>query len=226
MGYTTDFTGALTLDKPLKLAHANFLSALNATRRMQRDAVKAARRPDPIRKAAGLPIGNEGEYFVGDEDPMGLRGPDVINHNASPSTQPGLWCQWTPGDKRGIPFFDKPIDEGEAITIVWDEGEKFYCYKEWITYIVDHFLKPWGYVLNGEVKWAGEESEDIGKIIVKDNVITIHEGKILYQDVPTSEDDDEAIQEAIQQMMKFTERKRCPKYIREAARKIARLSKA
>jgi hypothetical protein len=32
---------------------------------MKRDAEKASKLADPVREAVGLPIGTEGEYFVG-----------------------------------------------------------------------------------------------------------------------------------------------------------------
>lgn len=73
--------------------------------------------------------------------------------------QPGLWCQWV------------PVDSGNALA--WDEGEKFYEYIEWLDYLIRHFLGPWGYKLNGQVGWDGEESGDQGLIVVKDNLIKI-----------------------------------------------------
>jgi hypothetical protein len=51
---------------------------------------------------------------------------------------------------------------------------------EWLQYVIDKFVKPWGLKLNGEVEWEGEESGDLGKIIVKDNVIKAIEGVITY----------------------------------------------
>jgi hypothetical protein len=68
-----------------------------------------------------------------------------------------LWCQWIPNE------------EGDAI--VWDGGEKFYNYVEWIQYLIDKILSPRGYILNGEVFWEGEDSGDEGKIVIKDNIV-------------------------------------------------------
>ena len=86
----------------------------------------------------------------------------VINPNSPPQTQPGLWCQWVPSS--------------DGTKIEWDEGEKFYDYIDWINYINDNFLKPWGCVLHGDVTWEGEESDDIGLIEAVNGVITVHEG--------------------------------------------------
>ena len=75
------------------------------------------------------------------------------------TTQPSLWCQWIPTE--------------DNMGIEWDGGEKFYCYDEWLTYIIDNFLKPWGITLSGEVEYQGEDNDDRGKIIVVDNVVTV-----------------------------------------------------
>ena len=40
--------------------------------------------------------------------------------------------------------------------------------------MITHFFQPWGIKLNGEVSWEGENSSDIGEIIVKDNIITVN----------------------------------------------------
>lgn len=168
MGYTTDFNGKFNLDRPLREDHANYLLQFAGTRRMRRDANKTALRPDPIREAVGLPVGPQGAYFVGETGYAGQdNGEDVIDHNASPSGQPGLWCQWVPSNDRK--------------SIEWDGGEKFYDYVEWLQYIINNFLDRWGYVLKGEVTWRGEDEEDRGKIIVKNNEVTTKIGKIIYR---------------------------------------------
>jgi hypothetical protein len=167
MGYTTDFEGRFDLNKPLTEEHSAFLTKFAETRRMKRDASKTRTRPDPIRKAVGLAVGPEGAYFVGEGGSFGQdSGPDVLDHNSPPTGQPGLWCQWVPtADNTGI---------------VWDGGEKFYNYTEWLTYLIDHFLAPAGYVLNGEVEWQGEEPDDIGKLVVKDNQVSELAGRKVY----------------------------------------------
>ncbi len=34
---------------------------------------------------------------------------------------------------------------------------------------MQHFLVPWGYVLNGEAHWAGEDPRDRGTITIRHN---------------------------------------------------------
>jgi len=161
MGYSTDFNGRFKLDRTLTPAHAAYLTKFAETRRMRRDEKTTETRSDPIREAAGLQVGAEGEYFVGEgglsgqgDDciPYGERGVKlgILSFNDSPGTQPGLWCQWTPSTCGNY--------------IEWDGGEKFYNFVDWLAYICDNFLTPWGYTLNGEVAYHGEDHEDRGRI--------------------------------------------------------------
>ena len=169
MGYTTDFVGRFKFDKPLAPEHLAYLLKFNRTRRMKRDEGMTATRPDPIREATGLPVGFEGEYFVGEGGFAGQCEDDIpydqrkqvcgiTDYNKAPADQPGLWCQWVPNE------------EGTALQ--HDDGEKFYDYVEWLNYIIENFVRPWGYTLNGEVHWQGEDSEDRGTIYVVGNHVT------------------------------------------------------
>jgi hypothetical protein len=146
MGYTTDFSGRFELDKPLAPKMKKFLTLLNETRRMKRNVDEA--------------FGIEGEFFVFGTGSFG-QGNDanIVDFNQQPSTQPSLWCQWVPNE------------DGTAIE--WDGGEKFYAYSEWLFYIINKILAPNGYTLNGTVVWQGEETGDVGKIHVVNNVVTV-----------------------------------------------------
>lgn len=167
MGYHTDFEGKFNLDKPLTFQHYAYLKKFNETRRMKRNESKANVLPDDIRRAVNLPIGVDGGYFVGGVGDFG-QGNDasVLDHNNPPADQPSLWCGWVPSE--------------DAKAIEWDGGEKFYEYIAWIDYLIKHFLEPWGYTVEGEVSWRGEERGDDGIICVQDNIVTTHEksGKV------------------------------------------------
>lgn len=146
MGYTIDFSGSFQLNTPLQPRMLEFLKKFNETRRMKRNVDEA--------------FGIEGEFYVLGTGSFGQGNePNIIDFNNQPSTQPSLWCQWTPNE------------DGTAIE--WDGGEKFYHYNEWLCYIINKILAPNGYVLNGTVTWQGEETGDVGKIHVVDNVITV-----------------------------------------------------
>lgn len=183
MGYDTDFKGHFKLDKNLSTAHANYLLAFAYTRRVKRKGWKKL--SDPIREAVGLPPGVEGGYYVGScaDGNWGQNAtPDVIDNNVPPKGQPGLWCQWTPGIDGHPKRYPVPPEDLEGLnSICWDGGEKFYNYVEWLEYIISHFLGPWGYFLNGEVEWVGEdEEEDTSKIIVKNNGVSVKRGIIHF----------------------------------------------
>ncbi len=162
MGYTTEFDGRFNLDKPLTVPQFNYLKAFNETRHMRRNADALMLTPDPLRVKVGLPLGNEGEYYVADESQA------VLVIIQTPTTQPGLWCKWV------------PTEDGEGIE--WDNNEKFYDYIEWLEYIIENFLKPWGLTLSGTVTWEGESNSDIGKIVVTDNKVASKKVKITYED--------------------------------------------
>lgn len=142
------------MDRRLSKKHREYLKAFNGTRRMKRDVSRMGGMKDPLREAVGLPLGEEGEFYVGgSEDRTG----DIIDYNQPPSGQHSLWCPWQPSEN------GTEIEE--------DGSEKAYEYIEWLQYIVGHFLAPWGYKLDGEVSWSGEDSDDRGTIYVKDNVV-------------------------------------------------------
>ena len=151
MGYNTDFVGEFFLDKDLDDDTYNLLMGLNDTRRMMRQHMDEK-------------YGVDGEFYVGGDEGHG--DPSIVDYNTPPFAQPGLWCQWAPTSKR---------------TIEWDQGGKFYYATEWIQYIIERVLIPRGYVLNGEVKWYGEESCDMGVICISANIVTEKIAKITYE---------------------------------------------
>tara|TARA_B100000315_G_scaffold243129_1_gene266168 strand:+ start:3258 stop:3848 length:591 start_codon:yes stop_codon:yes gene_type:complete len=187
MGYTTDFKGSFELDKPLTEEQKHYYNNWKSLRRVKRDSDKLN---DKYEGKYGLEgdYGIEGEYFgyipeeFSDKDGNfdwskegstewinNFPNPDdsIIDDNHPPSTQPGLWCQW----------------EIEDDKLVWDGGEKFYNYKEWLDYIIKNFLNTWGVKLNGEVYWSGEECMDTGTLVVRDNHLLTYDGHVQSYDV-------------------------------------------
>ncbi len=160
MGYTTSFDGDVTLDKPLTKEQIIYLQKFNETRRVE--IKDGSDMPCPIREAAGLPLGEQGKFNVID---VGWDDERLADYNSS-GMAPSLWCQWT-------------IDD-EGLHISWDEGEKFYDYIEWMKFIIDEFIKPWGHVANGTITWQGEDSDDYGLLIVENNVVYSRIGRRSY----------------------------------------------
>ena len=145
MAYSTDFFGEFSIEPALSDEDREFLIKFNSTRRMARQGL------DPK-------YGLEGEWLVSGE---GFKGQDsdssVINHNKPPCRQPGLWCQWVPNE------------DGTALQ--WDGGEMAYDMREWLYYLIEFYLKPRGYVLNGVVKAQGKDSSDRWSMRLKDNAL-------------------------------------------------------
>ena len=168
MGYSTDFDGRFDVSPAMDAEMVDYLDKFATIRHMRRnnDVIKEIF-PNWQDMCAGGELGLEGEYFVGGEGFYGQdRDDSILDYNDPPETQPGLWCQWV------------PTRDGTGIE--WDQGEKFYRYVEWLEYIINNFLAPNGYVVNGEVDWYGEDRDDIGKIIVEDNYVRAVEAEISY----------------------------------------------
>lgn len=145
MGYTTDFTGKFKFNKKLDKDTYDLLVYLSTTRRMARNVDSK--------------YGIEGEFYIGSTDDYGQGHDDnIIDHNRPPKSQPSLWLQWTPSSSGKF--------------LEWDGNEKFYNYVEWLEYLLEKILVPRGYILNGSVKFQGEDYEDCGTIDIENNVVT------------------------------------------------------
>lgn len=148
MGYTTEFYGQFRFNKPLDDDTYNLLIGLASTRRMKRFGLH----PN---------YGKDGEfYFNPNSKDFGQEHDgSILDRNSPPSNQPGLWLQWRPTEDR--------------LHLVWDGGEKFYHYVEWLEYLIKKILEPKGYSLSGSVDWAGEDDYDRGTISLHDNLMRI-----------------------------------------------------
>lgn len=178
MGYSTDFLGCFKCTPVLTEAQRLYLSAFAEKRHMKRRVASSQpifsvkSMPDPLREAIGLPVGKQGAYFVGGRGFAGQEEDStVVDHSTPPSICPSLWCHWAPSECGK--YFG------------WNGNEKFAEYVSWLVFITDHFLGQWGVVLNGVVRWQGEDAKDWGSITVKDNVIHRME-KVAY--TPTHPD--------------------------------------
>ena len=76
-------------------------------------------------------------------------------------------------------------------TFGWD-ANPYECVVQ-LRELIDKFLKPDGYILNGVVEYQGNNPSDFGKIIAIDNQIELKEGEIIYGMDDFS--DDELIEE-------------------------------
>lgn len=167
MGYTTWFDGTLQFNKEVTEELKNFINKFANVRHMKRDVDKI-KEIDPEWNKYGYKgnLGTEGEYYIGGSRFMGQnKDVSVIDDNNPPMGVPGLWCQWI-------------INNSNELE--WDGGEKFYCYEEWLCYLIEHFFEPEGYVMNGEIMFTGEDDEDRGIIHVEDNKVYLEYGVCVY----------------------------------------------
>ena len=162
MGYNTDFEGEFVVTPTLKPEHLAYLVKFSQTRRTKRNPEMCASLPDPIREATGLPVGIDGGYFVGYNDAI-----SIISYLMPPIGQPSLSCKWIPNE--------------HGSRIRWNKTPEFYHYTEWIKYLINNFFIPWGYQLNGEVKWHGGERDDFGIILIENNNVRSGIGEITYR---------------------------------------------
>ncbi|MCB0032155.1 MAG: HEAT repeat domain-containing protein [Anaerolineales bacterium] len=180
MGYSTSFSGAFVVANGLAEAHANYLAHFAGVYHVKRDVALLLHYPDPIREAARLPVGDDGAYFIGFEslplrklanaygieiDETHQYGQTVFDRalvteaKTHPDGQPSYWCHW-------IPSFDRQ-------SIIWNGAEKFQAYREWLRYLLERFLIPWGYSLSGTVAWQGEAEGDFGKLILSNSQLIV-----------------------------------------------------
>jgi len=80
-------------------------------------------------------------------------------------------------DLPGYPDLFEISEDRSAI--MPNDDESRHGLRLWLVLLVEHFLGPLGYVLNGEVSWEADDADDRGCIFVKDNVIEAIEDVIL-----------------------------------------------
>jgi hypothetical protein len=83
---------------------------------------------------------------------------------ASPSTEreypkPHGYLQWVPAVSMDA--------------LVWDKGEKFYDYVEWLKFARNVLRGDYGIELDGQIHWTGEDTKDVGTITIKGDDITV-----------------------------------------------------
>ncbi len=167
MGYTTEFIGKFVFDKEPSMELMEYINCFSKTRHVKRDveAVKSIF-PDYEERSWKGVLGDSAEFFLQPCDEVIYKKDDrldmagfykrngIIDDNKPPLTQPGLWCHWIINSR------------GE---LVWNGAEKFYCYVEWLEYLIVNFFAPEGLMLSGRCFYSGEKMDDWGYIVVDNN---------------------------------------------------------
>ncbi len=90
----------ISIHPPLKAEHLAYLMRFQNVRHMKRDVKLLEKFRDPLRIAAGLPLGDEGAYYVaGPAFSIEYDDPSILDFNKPPKHQPSLWCPWSPKDR-------------------------------------------------------------------------------------------------------------------------------
>ena len=143
------------------------------------------RTPDEI-------YGKEGEFFCYDEGDYGqARDYSIIDYNTPPNqisfNDVKYTDYWKENQRRIDNGLCQPallngwVISDDGTELEWNGGEKFYYYTQWLQYMIDNFFSKWGIMLNGTVQWSGEETNDVGKIIVVDNFMEIFDGHVDFK---------------------------------------------
>lgn len=162
MGYTTDFTGEVTIEPPLNENEIKYLTKFAETRRMDRE---------------------QGPYYVNDPEDFGQGKEGVRDFNAPPEGQPGLWCQWVPtsdGTKIKWDGGEKFYDSEEWMVYIIDHFLRpdakaaSVAHPQFSKFTFDH-------VVNGVIVAQGEDPDDKWALFVKDNEVESRQAKITYE---------------------------------------------
>jgi len=145
--------------------HRIYIRKFCASRRMPFIKQAVLSRPDPFREKVCLPLGREGCYYVNnpdseDGDIGASHSLSILDYNRPPFGQPSLHCGWTITKSR----------------LLWTWDLRTIKHMEWLEYLIYHFFRPWGYVLNGTLSWFNDVADNSGDIVVDNNKIKI----ILY----------------------------------------------
>lgn len=158
MGYTTDFSGSVSIEPPLNDEERDFINKFSSTRRMER---------------------TKGPYFV---DGTGMAGQgrdkDIVNFNSPPDGQPGLWCQWVISDDGASIEWDgneKFYESPEWMAYIIDHFLKPGA----IAKPELPFLQA-NHVCDGVIDAQGEDYEDMWRLSVKDNVVKVIDAVITF----------------------------------------------
>lgn len=177
MGYTTDFVGNLTFEKPLSEPLREYLKNFFAIRHYCRDVelIKQQLEKKNISLAEVTPpcgihkndLGENGCFFAPTElmemdfdkkiSQYGITHPTYCkDYNMTPADCPSLWCDWR---------YD---DDTNSLYLLCG---KTYAYVEWLEWLMRNIFSYEPNDLNGCITWQGEDMDDKGQIIVQHNKI-------------------------------------------------------
>jgi hypothetical protein len=158
MGYTTEFTGFVTIEPPLNRHEVAYINRFADSRRFAR---------------------HSGPYQV---EGGNYRDSDTIEYNQAAPGQPGLWCDWTVSDdgtaigwdgtekfSHSVEWMRYLIDTFLSPTAVL--RTELASRVDGRYYAADFHFFTFDHVLNGTIDAAGEDPTDRWRLTVRDNVV-------------------------------------------------------
>lgn len=183
MGYTTYFSGEVTITPPLNEQEIAYLHKFSNSRRMHR---------------------SQGPYYANPGNDWGQSGEGILDYNNPPQQQPGLWCHWVPSEDGsaigwdgGEKFYDSPewmvylintfLKPGATVQLELRElsagGGTLPALRQaqdgWV-YPPEFAAFTFDHVVNGEIDADGEAPDDIWRLVVRDNVVSVQSGEIVF----------------------------------------------
>ncbi|ACU70079.1 hypothetical protein Caci_1153 [Catenulispora acidiphila DSM 44928] len=162
MGYTTEFTGAVTVEPPLNTHEISYLRRFVGTRRMDREL---------------------GPYYCGTGHMGQDEEPDIRDYDKAGFGQPGLWCKWEPTDdgsrirwNQAEKFYNSEEWMAYLIRTFLMPGAALAA--ELASRVEGHYYAPefahftFDHVVNGAIDADGEEVDDLWQLVVTDNEVT------------------------------------------------------
>jgi len=110
MGYTTEFDGSIVIEPPLS---DNFVNRFNEIANKRNNEYGD---------------GVEGSFDHVCHNKLGRKGRAFGLISVGLSEVPGCWCHWILENQQ------------HATILMWDGGEKFYYYVQWLQYVIDFIL--------------------------------------------------------------------------------------
>lgn len=153
MGYHTDFTGKFHFEKNASREFMEYINAFSHARHVLRNA-EEIKHADPEWKKHCFhgDLGEYGEYYADPSNAFAMPNENIIQKNV-----PGYYCEWYMPDTG---------------TLMHNDGTDYYQdYQNWLFFLLRNFIIPDHYILNGSVYWNGEDTEDLGILVIQNNCL-------------------------------------------------------
>lgn len=155
MGYNTDFDGEIKINPALPKDIANYIRDFSRVKHIKRDPEVVP----SLNDGKGLSYcfngnpGPDGCYYIGKDESLGT-GEEELDGLS-------LWCDFTVSQ--------------DGSEIMWNQSSRTIKALEWISFLINHFIAPFGHVCNGTIECCGDNFDDKWEICVENNEVTRNE---------------------------------------------------